>query len=104
MPRLFERVLVLRGGGAAVDRVEGGLLLAGRGGYLGGAGLFGEGITDYSFEEEFRVLILGSGHLALFKAPALFRTFFEGGIFPSVRIQGGDDAGGALAGIEARQP
>src|SRR3954453_2349113 len=57
-PRLFERVLVLRRGGAAVDRFERALLVARRGGYGGGAGLAGKGVLLDPFEEQFRVFVL----------------------------------------------
>src|SRR6185503_10380877 len=97
---LFERVLVLRGGAASVDRVEGRLLLAGRGRDGRGAGLAGEGVLLDTFEKEFGVFVLSPGHLTRFLVPALDRPFFEGWVFPVTRIERGNDAGSALTGIE----
>lgn len=54
-------MLVLRRGAAAVDRFEGGLLVAGRGGDRRRAGLAYEGVLLYPFEEEFGVFRLRFG-------------------------------------------
>jgi hypothetical protein len=102
-PGLFERVLVLRGGAAAVDRVEGLLLLAGRSGYRRGAGLTGEGVLLNPFEEDFGILILGSRDSTGHFVAALDCSIFKGRVFPVRRVQGGEDSSGALSGVEAWQ-
>lgn len=99
--RLFERVLVLRGGAAAVDRVEGRLLLAGWCRNARGAGLAGERVVLDPFKEEFGVLVLSSYYYARFNVFGRGCSFFERWTFPIIGIQGGHDSRRTVTGAKA---
>ena len=105
MLALFKRVLVLRGGTAAVDRFEGLLLVARGRGYAGGAGLSGKGILLNMFEEQLRFFVLGPYNFRrIFEASELVGSFFECRVFPIIRVQRGNNPRRALTGIKAEEP